>query len=182
MKNIVICFGYFFLMLLITYRSILNRKDSITLDAKQDAYGNVIVFSSDLEENDYIWEYLIGVYKDGIKVKPYDLEIRCSYQIDDCVKKAQDIQFGVDKKIIISPQSKIIFPKKILEERTVLVGIRTVKYEQIWGDLGFCIKNNRLIVNNQLENNNPDFITYCAANYYTPEQIQEQKRIASQPS
>ena len=177
MKNIVICFGYFFLMLLITYRSILNRKDSITLDAKQDAYGNVIVFSSDLEENDYIWEYLIGVYKDGIKVKPYDLEIRCSYQIDDCVKKAQDIQFGVDKKIIISPQSEIIFPKEVLEKGAVSMGLRTTKYDRKSSHLSFCVKNNKLITSNDL-----DFWTYCDPDYYTPEQIREQKRIASQPS
>lgn len=169
MKNIVICFGCFFLMLLIIYCSILNRKDTITLDAKQDIHGNVIVFSPELEKDDYIWEYLIGIYKDGIIVKSYDLDIRCHYQIDDCIKKAQDIQLGVDKKIIISPQSEIIFPKEVLEKGAVSMGIRTTQYDRKSSHLSFCLKNNKLITDD-----NPDFLTYCDPDYYTPEQIQEQ--------
>lgn len=177
MKNIMICLGCFFLVLLMMYCSILNQKYTIVLEVKQDAYGNAIVFSPELEKNDYIWEYLIGVYKNGIIVKSYDLEIRCSYQIDDCIKEAQDIQFGVDKKIIISPQSKIIFPKEVLEKGAVSMGLRTTKYHRKSSHLSFCVKNNKLITSNDL-----DFWTYCDPDYYTPEQIREQKRIASQPS
>ena len=97
------------------------------------------------------WEYLIGVYKNGIIVKSYDLEIRCSYQIDDCIKEAQDIQFGVDKKIIISPQSKIIFPKEVLEKGAVSMGLRTTKYDRKSSHLSFCVKNNKLITSNDLD-------------------------------
>ena len=159
-------------LLLLTYCSILNEKMTIELDAKQDSNGDVIVFSPELEEDDYIWEYSIGVFKNGTEIKQYDLYIKCQYKIADCIKEVQNLQPDTDKKIVISSKSEIIFPKEIAEKGAVSVSVRTTKYERQNSHFQFCIKNNKLLFSNTLDmaQATPEFIAQCVPEFRSPQQ------------
>ena len=43
--------------------SALYEKRTVKLDAILDSQMNVVVFSPELEEDDYIWEFILGVLK-----------------------------------------------------------------------------------------------------------------------
>lgn len=45
------------------YFSALYEKRTVKLDAILDSQKNVVVFSPELEEDDYIWEFILGVLK-----------------------------------------------------------------------------------------------------------------------
>lgn len=70
------------------YFSALYEKRTVKLDAIIDSQKNVVVFSPELEEDDYIWEFILGIFKNGEYLHEYDVNIYCNIKNGINLKKS----------------------------------------------------------------------------------------------
>lgn len=151
--------------------TLLYEKRTVELDAILDSQKNVVVFSPELEEDDYIWEFLLGVFKSGEYLHEYDVNIYCQYQEwdkfkEECTKKSIEQQPKSKEKVILAGQNTVIIPRALSDKGTFSVAVRTGKYEREssvrWL---FCFTNGELVVKNSLTETNSRFTELCSSNF-----------------
>ena len=152
------------------YFSALYEKRTVKLDAILDSQMNVVVFSPELEEDDYIWEFILGVFKNGEYLHEYDVNIYCQYQEwdkfkEECIKKSIEQQPKNKEKVILAGQNTVIIPRALLDKGTFSVAVRTGKYERESSVLWFCFANGELVVKNSLTETNSRFTELCSSNF-----------------
>lgn len=160
LKKLLITLGVFFLILLLTWCAAVNEKRTVELTAKFDEGGNVVVFPTELDDDDYIAEISAYLYKNGEKIKEYDLELKCSDKISDCAKEAEKYQSGRQWKMEITDKNEIVFPKGILDKGSFSIYLRTYEHDREHSSLGFCVKNNELIAESDSR-----FVTLCSPDF-----------------
>ncbi|WP_373741304.1 hypothetical protein [Neisseria sp.] len=175
LKKLLITLGVFFLILLLTWCAAVNEKRTVELTAKFDEDGNIVVFSPELDRDDYIVDISARVYKDGAKIDKYTLEIRCPAEIGDCVKKAEELSQGTDDRITVTDKNEIVFPRVILGQGSIAVDIRTFEYNHEGSSLVFCIKNNDLIIESDTR-----YMVLCVPDFSKPENRQSVSQEAQQ--
>lgn len=146
--------------------SAVHEKKTVKLDALFDAQNNVIIFSPELEDDDYIWEVLLGISQNGEYISEYNVNIRCYHQVEgnfkeECLKASIEQQPTRKEKVILVGENAILIPKPLLEKGTFSIAIRTSKYEKMSSSMWFCVKNGELIVENSITETNQKFTKNC---------------------
>lgn len=143
-----------------------HEKKTIKLDALFDTQNNVIIFSPELEDDDYIWEVLLGISQNGEYISEYNVSIRCYHQVEgnfkeECLKASIEQQPTRKEKVILVGENAILIPKPLLEKGTFSIAVRTSKYEKMSSLMWFCVKNGELIVENSITETNQKFTKNC---------------------